>query len=174
MKTSSWLLAVVGVASALPAFASDRFNDKNGAPLSAESQAVGSGPLKQIYRVSGVRDDGHDLNQGVATTFLCTSWSSAPERIAFAIYNYNGALVRVATYNLGARKTFTASTHATAQFSEDALLSAGVYIDQGSAVISATSSAVSCSVTIANAENGAPVGIPLHLVRLNAQAGTVE
>jgi hypothetical protein len=174
MKTSSWLLAVVGIASALPAFASDRFNEKGGAPASAGTQLVGSGPLRPIYRVAGVRDDGLGPNQGVATSFHCTSWSATPERIAFWIYKNDGALARVETYVVAARNTFTASTHATSLFSEDALLSQGVYIDQGSAAIGATSTNVTCSVTIASAESASPVGIPLHLVRLNPHAGTVE
>jgi hypothetical protein len=174
MNTSSWLLAVVGIASALPAFASDRFNMQNGSSAATTAETVGSGPLRHIYRVAGVRDDGQTLNQGVATTFLCTNRSAVAESISFRIYNYDGATVRISTYSVGPQRTFTASTHATAQFSEDALLTPGAYIDQGSAVIAATSSNLHCTALIASASSAEPIAAPLHLVRVNIQPGTVE
>lgn len=174
MKTSSWLFAVVGIASVLPAHASDRFNKQSGAPAATVSEVVGSGSLRQIYRVAGVRDDGQAQNQGVATSFHCTNWSTTPERLAFRVYNHDGSLVRVLYYTVAAQQTFTASTHATSVFSEDALLSQGIYIDQGSVAIVTTSNNLHCSAMIVSAEHADPVGVPLHLVRVNSQTGTVE
>jgi hypothetical protein len=62
----------------------------------------------------------------------------------------------------------------TRLFFEDAILSPGEAIEQGSAEILATSIQVFCSAMIISAAANVPEGIELHLVRLNAIPGSQE
>jgi hypothetical protein len=67
MKARHWILAVAGIALALPAPASAAQGD----------------PEVIIYRFPGVMDSGGLASQGIATTFHCTNFSGVTENIRF-------------------------------------------------------------------------------------------
>ncbi|HET6378524.1 MAG TPA: hypothetical protein VFG05_09505 [Methylocella sp.] len=173
MKMQSWIfpLAAAGIAFALPGYAADRA--KEGGPQAVTPQAL-TYPQQIIYRVSGVRDDGQKPELGVATSFHCTNWSNLPEKLAIAVYNFNGGLARARSFIVNSHHTFTVSTHRTKIFSEDAVLSPGVDIDQGYAQIHSTTTNIYCSAMIVDAASSAPAGIALHLVRFNPYPGSTQ
>ena len=164
--SSATALAILS--AILPAQAQDRANQpQTTAPLATTD------PLKTIYRVSGIRDNGGLANAGVATSFHCTNFSSVPEKIRFFIRNFSAVQVADISRDVPAFRTHTASTHGTAAFNEDTFLAPGILIEQGSAVIQSTSLNVHCSAMIVDGA-AAAVGIALHMVRLNPAPGTQE
>ncbi len=166
---SASIVAVALLAAILPAQA-QRSHPEGAAP---EPKAVGD-PLQRIYRLSGVSDNGGGAERGRATSFHCTSISTVNETLRIRVRDFNGAIVGERTVTIAPNRTRTMSTHLTRMFVEDAVLSPGEPINQGSAEIFATSNEVFCSVMIVDAEVIFPEGIELHLVRFNAIAGTQE
>ena len=130
--------------------------------------------LTLIYAASGVRDSGSAINTGVATSSHCTNWAASTQQVRYVVRNFDSTIVVNTTVNILAKRTHTASTHGTVAFNEDAFLSTGTLIEQGSVVISATSPNVTCSVSVIDASTAAPVGIDLHLVRSNPLPATQE
>jgi len=148
------------------------FTPKNRSAQSISPQAISS-PLGVIYRVSGLRDNGITTASGVASTISCTNFSAVTERLRFSVYNYNSSLSADKVFNVNPRTTFTASTHDTTVFTEDTDLATGSLV-QGMAIISSTSSNVQCTAMVVDAGSLVPAGISLHMVRFNAQAGSME
>jgi hypothetical protein len=90
------------------------------------------------------------------------------------VLDFNATVVASVVVNLAAARTNTASTHNTAVYDEDTTLAPGVNINQGVVNIEANNSAVFCSGMEVDAASAVPVGIALHMVRVNAHPGTVE
>ncbi len=170
MKLVSSVVAVAVLSAILPAQAQDRV--QKGSPPGAE--AVGD-PLRTIYRISGLRDNGGNVNTGVASSIHCTNFNSVSERVRFVIRDFNGAQLADLTFTLTSRQTFTASTHGTNVFTEDSTLGlVNEVINQGSATIQATSVHVHCSAMIVDAASASPLGIALHMVRVGPAPNTQE
>lgn len=171
MKLASSILALATLAMVLPAQAASY---KEGAAPLVTAEAVNS-PLKPIYRVSGVTDDGDSPGLGLATSFHCTNFGNVAEKLRFIIREPNGdATTKTVTVDEG--RTFTASTHFTDVFFEDLVLTPGLEIRQGSAIIAATStSTIFCSAMIVEADlTNATDGVSLHMVRFNPAPNTQE
>ena len=135
-------------------------------------QAVGD-PLKILYSVSGVADNGGADNTGWATTFHCSSLSSVTETVTFLVRNFNGAILANQSRSLLPSATLTVSTHATL-FTEDLpFLTPGVAVNQGLGVIRASSVKVVCSAMLVVA-GSVPQGVALHMVRFNPITGSQE
>ncbi len=131
-------------------------------------------PLLGIYGASGLRDSGGTSATGVATSFHCTNKRAVSEKLVIQLRNCNGAAITTQEFTLGSYRTFTMSTHATAAFSEDSILSAGRIINQRFAKIWSTTPNVFCSAMVIDAAAAAPIGVSLHLARSNAPAGIEE
>jgi hypothetical protein len=169
MKALSFLAIAALFAATLPTAAQQRPYQESAMP--AAPKAVG-GPLKLIYRVSGVRDDG--TGAGVATSFHCTSGSAVNETLRIGVRNNAGSVAGMQTVPISPNRTITMSTHSTNIFGNDRLLAPGVVIIQGSAQILATSNKVFCSAMIVDAAAAVPQGIALHMVRFDPFPGTQE
>ena len=168
MKLLSFVVAVAIISAILPAQAQDRAGraQSAGAPLAITD------PLKLIYRVSGVADNGGGANAGVATAFHCTNFSQVTETISFVVRNFDGTKKADQSFALASLATGTASTHITALF-VDGPLATGL-INQGSAQIQSTSLQVHCSAMIVDAAATVPQGIALHMVRINPASNSQE
>jgi hypothetical protein len=137
------------------------------------AQGATTDPLKQIYRVSGVTDNGGAGNTGIATAINCTNLSSVTELIRFAIWQSDGSVIFNHSFVVNSRITFRVSTHATSVF-EEVLLLPNVTIGAGIAIIHSTSLQVHCSAMIVDAAASVPQGIALHMVRVNPTPNTQE
>jgi hypothetical protein len=130
--------------------------------------------LTTIYVGSGVLDSG-DINYvGEATSIFCANVSGASVQVRALVLTNGGTVAgsRTSTVQHGATVTF--STHLNVVFLSDASLETGI-IGQGAVNIEATNSAVFCTAVIVDAANAKPAYMsPLHLVRVNPHAGTVE
>ena len=170
MTKRRWRMAAVGLALALPAQAQDPRKPR---AVPVAPQAVTS-PLKPIYRVPGVRDNGAADNAGLATIFSCSSFSAVDENIRFVVRQFEGSIVKDATFLIGARDNVTASTHSTISFADDVNLQTGELF-QGTASISATSVNIHCSAILLDASAAIPnFAVALPTVRLNQAPGTHE
>jgi hypothetical protein len=138
------------------------------------AQGATTDPLKTIYRVPGVRDNGGGAQTGVATSFFCSNLSSVPETIRFVVRSAAGTVVGDQSFQMPSLRTVTASTHETTLFSETLVLTPGSGIIQGMAVILSTSLNVHCSAMIVDAAATVPQGIALHMVRVNPAPNTQE
>jgi hypothetical protein len=158
------------IALLVPAAAQQRPFPEGSAPA---PKAVGD-PLLRIYKVSGIRDNGGGADTGVATTFHCTSFSTVNETLRIGVRNFNASIAGARTVTIAPNNTMTISTHTTRGFTEDAIISPGTIINQGSAEIQATSVNVFCSAMIVDASTNNGQGIALHLVRFNVIPDTEE
>ena len=157
------LAALIGQASA---------QDRIAVATLAEPSAV-LDPLVQVYRFTGVRDNGGAASTGIATSFHCTNFSGVTESLRIQIRNFDGAVKKDATFNVAHNQTYTMSTKGTTLYSEDAFLDTGV-VDQGMARIWATSPSIVCTAQVIDAAATVPNGIDLHSIRFNPIAGTQE
>jgi len=172
MKSIASAFVAVGLLAAiLPVQAQQQRSYPEGA--APQPEAVGD-PLQRLYRISGVRDSGNGAEVGQATSFHCSSVSTVNETLVIRVRDFNGAIVGARSITIGPNRTRTLSTHFTRMFFEDATVSPGEVINQGSAEILATSIQVFCSAMIVDAEVNLPEGIALHLVRFNAISGSQE
>lgn len=158
-------------ATPLTTIGSDTAGDR--APSGQAPQAF-SDPQKLIYLVSGVRATGGEAMTGVATSFLCTNKSAETQAIRIRVFDAGGNLVGDRISTVAAGFTVTMSTHSTALFIEHVQLSPGIAIAQGTASIMATTSGVICSAMMIDASVAVPNGIALHMVRYNANNGSLE
>jgi hypothetical protein len=170
MKSISASIVAVGLLAAILPAQAQRSHPEGAAP---EPKAVGD-PLQRIYRLSGVSDNGGAPERGRATSFHCTSGSTVNETLVIRVRDFDGDIVGARSIIIAPNRTRTLSTHFTRMFFEDATLSPGEAINQGSAEILATSVQVFCSAMIVDAEVNFPKGIALHLVRFNAIPGSQE
>jgi hypothetical protein len=139
-----------------------------------QPKAVG-GPLKPIYRVSGVLNTSGAASTGVATTFHCTNTGAVAETIRITVRDYDGKIVGTPqTRNLSPSSTESMSTHQTSIFYDPNSLAEGITVNQGSANIVATSNKIICSAMIVDASVFVPQGIALHLVRYDPMSGSQE
>ena len=130
--------------------------------------------LTQIYVASGVTDNNAAAQLGVATSIHCTNWTAATQQLRFLIRNFDGGIKSNTTQPLVSLGTFTASTHYTAAYVENAHLSPFQGISQGSLRIFATAAQITCTAQVIDASSITPLGVPLHLVRHNAWPGSQE
>jgi len=137
--------------------------------------------LTTIYRIAGVTDNGGATNVGVATVVHCTNFKASTAQVQFVVRGWDGAVLANPAFNIPARATFTASTHATFLFDESGfLLTTATVIRQGSMIIKATTPKVHCSAVVVDAgvdsdENLVPTfAVALSLTRLNQEKGAQE
>ncbi len=128
--------------------------------------------LTTIYVGSGVRDDGAIINSGIATVFNCSNVSGLPANVRFLVLDSTGAVEANATSVLSHGATFTAATHSTLTFLENADLATDA-VGQGVVNIESTQSGVFCNAMIVDAAD-AGEGISLPLVRINGHPGAEE
>lgn len=156
----------------LPALAED-FDRPYAEGQAPAAKAKAFPSLTLIYVATGLRDSGSTENAGDATVIACTNWTSATQRIRYIIRGPLASSIKDVTYEVGASKTFTVSTHNTLFAGEDAFLdTGGVY--QGSLRIFATAALITCSAFVVDADTQIPAGVSLRLVRYNAVSGTQE
>jgi hypothetical protein len=130
-------------------------------------------PLMQIYRFTGMRDNGGAANTGLATAIHCMNFSVATESLRIKVFQYTGAAVKDATFNIPSNYTFTFVTHPVTTFGWDANLATGI-LNQGSARIWATSQSFVCTASSFDAGSTVPYGLDLHGIRFNPIPGTEE
>src|SRR5262245_49788953 len=167
MTLNRWIMAAAGIAFVLPAYAGQKENPAPRAPA-----AVG-GPETVIYRVSGVRDNGDPDGTGVATSFHCTNLSTVDETLRIVVRDDDSTIVANDAFTLTPFRTWTASTHFTNVYAEDASLATG-NVNQGMGSIAATTLNMVCSVVTVNAASANISGVSLHLVRLSPIPGSQE
>ena len=176
MKRFYLPLAAALLSISLPALAADRAVTS---PSQVTLPNATTDPLIPIYRTSGVRDDGQDLNLGVATVIHCTNLSSVTETLKIILRQWNGSVLSTQTFSIPATHTFTIATHGTALYDEDAIMfGTGSFpvlpvqtIDQGNFTISSTTTNMYCSVMMVDAASTSPVGVSLHMLRFNPMVG---
>lgn len=168
MKLASSILALATLAVILPADAQKA--RKEGAAEIGPGEAVNS-PLKVIYRISGVADDGSS-GVGVATSFHCTNFGNVNEKVKFTVRTFDGDTSKVALVRAG--ETITASTKETDLFFENVFLNTG-FVEQGGAIIAATATqTIFCSAMLVDPNDNDAEGIALHMVRFNPAPRTQE
>jgi len=150
-----------------PASAQDRV--EGAAP--AAGLSISTDPLIQVYRFSGVRDDGGANLAGTATSFHCTNFSGVTESFRVQVRNFGGTIVGDNTTTIGHNATVTTSTHGTNAYFEDVALNTGL-VNQGSARIWASSPSIVCTASTVDAAAAAPAGIALQGIRFNPIPGT--
>jgi hypothetical protein len=143
------------------------------AALVQPAAAVTFPTLTTIYVGSGVLNSSGGPLDGQATAFHCTNVSGVTATIRYLVLQQNGSVAGSLTLNAPHGSTTTAATHLTAVFASQAI-SPGVNIFQGGINIESTQSGVFCTAMIVDASTIDPVGIALHLVRVNPHPGTVE
>jgi hypothetical protein len=137
----------------------------------SEGLSLTTDPQVQVYRFSGVRDNGGAASVGVATSFHCTNFSGATETLRIQIRAFNGTVIKDSTLNIPHNNNRTISTHFTNAYFEDLSLETGT-IDQGSARIWATSTMIVCTASTIDAAAIVPYGVDLHGIRFNPIPGT--
>jgi hypothetical protein len=173
MKMLSSLAVAALIAASLPALAQQQPSQKRDM-VRPQPKAVG-GPLKPIYRVSGVLNTSGAASTGVATTFHCTNTGAVAETIRVTVRDYDGKIVGTPqTRTLSPSSTETMSTHQTSIFYDPNSLAEGITVNQGSAYIVATSNKIICSAMIVDAAASVPQGVALHLVRYDPFPGSQE
>lgn len=168
-KATCVVALVAALGSALPALAAE-LREGSARELAIPPLAAARG----IYRTSGVSDNGAGPNVGRATSFHCSNLSPVAAQIEFRIRNHDGTFAADKIFSVNSFNTFTASTHFTAVFFDDAVLSPGTLIDQGTASIFSTTPQLVCSAMIVDASSPTPVGISLHLQRFQVLPGSQE
>ena len=148
----------------------------------AQTRAEGKAPqvrafpnLTPIYRIAGVIDDGAPANTGIATTVSCTNFKASAAQVQFVVRREDGSVQDNPAFNILARRTFTASTHATFLVAENAILTPATVIRQGSMIIRATTPKVHCFAMIVDAGSAIPTfAVALSLTRLNQEKNAQE
>jgi hypothetical protein len=155
MKTKIACLALLtGLTAALPVWAEDRA----ARTPEMEIQAVGTYPI--VYNVTGLRDDGGAGNAGIATTFHCTNPSPFLANVQIVIYNFDGTLKVNRAFQVDTRHTYTASTHSTVLYDEDAILNSGV-LNQGYGQIRSDNANLLCAGEVVDASPNKKLAVTL-------------
>lgn len=128
--------------------------------------------LTAIYFASGVLDSGDADNDGNATVVHCSNTGAAEAQVRFLFHNDAGVLKGSHQLDLPGKSTRTVATHGVNVFG-DVPVGTGAIV-QGRLTVQSTQSAVFCSAVVVDAAASAPIGIPLHMVRLKAHPNTVE
>jgi hypothetical protein len=163
----------VGIAIALAALIGQASAQERteGAALAAPS--LTTDPLMQIYRFTGLRDNGGAVNVGVASAIHCMNFSVTTESLRIKVFQYTGAVAKDVTVNIPSNYTWTFLTHPSGAFGMDTNLATGL-LDQGSARIWATSQQFICTASSFDAAAIVPYGLDLHGIRFNPLPGTEE
>jgi hypothetical protein len=140
--------------------------------LAQPATAITFPSLTTIYIGSGVRDDGAEEFEGVATSFNCSNVSGISASVRFLVLSYTGVVEASTTITIPHGGTRTASTHGVTAFSSDLILHTGP-VGQGVINIESTQSGVFCTAFIVDAATAANVA-SMPLVRVNPHPGTVE
>jgi hypothetical protein len=136
--------------------------------------AATTDPLKVIYRISGLLDNGSTGKTGVATAVVCTNFGNAREKMRFVVRNETGAVkAELFFIDFDPRISATVVTHPTALFTNVDVLNTGA-MSPGSMTIQSTSLLVHCSAMIVDAAATVPQGIELHMVRINPVTASQE
>ena len=152
-----------------PAQGQDRINPD----ITRAPRAVGDAP-NLIYRIAGVSNTlGTTQNTGIATSFQCSSFSPDKERVFIVIRNFNGTVKVDTSYDIRSNHTVTASTKRIVTITDDIDLQAGE-VEQGQAMIRATTEKIVCSAMVVDAAASHPEGYALHMVRFNPIQGSQE
>jgi hypothetical protein len=130
-------------------------------------------PVVSLYFYPGVRDNGGGAGTGVATSIHCVNFSGATEKLQYVVFNFDSSIKANLNLNIGQDQTRTASTHDTVLYAEDLILNTGV-VNQGSAIVGATSVDIVCTAQVLDAAAATPNGIDLHGLRFNAVPSTAE
>ena len=139
----------------------------------APANAAVTDPEVIIYRFPGVIDNGGGTFTGVATLFICTNFSGAPETIRFATRGSGGGLITNIPLSIDHLQTRKAATHGPMSYGADILLNTpGVF--GGTTAIAATSINIICTGMAINASTEAPVGVALRGIRFNPVPGSQE
>ena len=161
------IAALIAVAS--PAAAQSLTRDPQAEPV---APSAATDPLKVIYRVSGIYDNGAISYTGIATVIHCTNYSKVVESLKIKILSNNGSTVLDNLYNISAKSTASFSTHRVSIYLDGAMDTGNV--SQGSATISSSTTNIHCTAITVDAAASVPSGFPLHMVRFNPQPGSVE
>ena len=138
------------------------------------SVAEVSGPLKLVYRIPGVRDNGGAVNVGITTVAICTSYSDIPEKMEFSVYEYDGTQKgQLLKASISPSGSLTMVTHGTNVYLADAFFATGVVVG-GHMFIRSSTPKVVCTAMVLDASAAAPSGVALHSVRHNSPAGVQE
>jgi hypothetical protein len=131
--------------------------------------------LTTIYIGTGVRDNGGGDNSGLATAFHCSNVSGNIAQMRFLVLGDDGSGAGEITRSVPHGGSVSVSTHLTAFFVEDDIVTPGISIGRGAINIESTESAVFCQAYITEAATTVPdSAIPLKLIRVNPHPGTVE
>ena len=164
-----FVCSITALAAVMIGSASAQTKIEGAAPTLAPSATTD--PLVQVYRFSGVRDDGSGANVGTASVFHCTNFSGVTENFRVQVREFDGSIAGDNTRAIGHNETITTSTHGTNAYFDDVVLNTGSII-QGSARIWATSVSIVCTASTIDAAAGSPVGVDLHGIRFNPIPGT--
>src|SRR2546423_1424601 len=153
-------LALLGIAAAAVA-------------VQVPAHAAVTDPVQLTYVFAGARDNGGGAGTGVATSVHCFNFSGATEKLQYVVFNFDSSIKANLNLNIGQDQTRTASTHDTVLYAEDLILNTGV-VNQGSAIVGATSVDIVCTAQVLDAAAATPNGIDLHGLRFNAVPSTAE
>ena len=120
-----------------------------------------------IYRVPGVYD--FSLFQR-ATAVHCTNYDSTAATVRVKFRNEAGMIVSNVTASALPNGTVTFTTNDTEAYTET-VVAASSRIEQGTAIISATTRKIVCSANGMWTKGIYPAGLELHMVRFNQAAG---
>src|SRR4051812_45647143 len=67
--------------------------------------AAPTDPVKLLYTVPGVRDNGGGAGTGVATSVHCTNFSNATEKLQYTVRSFDSSVKASLSLNIGARQT---------------------------------------------------------------------
>jgi hypothetical protein len=155
MKSIHSMIAVAALAFTVPA------------------QAGTADPEVVLYRASGVFDSGGGAFSGNATTFVCTPFSGVTENVRFVVRAVDGTLVANVLVPVPHLNTGTVFTKQIGLFSNGTNMNTGS-VQQGTVAIAATSTSVTCTGMLVQANITTPAGIQLHMTRFNPLSGTQE
>jgi hypothetical protein len=127
---------------------------------------------KIIYIASGVTNNSVNLQDGTATSVHCSNWSGKVAKMRYEFYQPDGTMAKSVPATIANHAALTISTHPTVLFLETA--PEMPLIRQGTLVVRSTETAVYCSAMVLDAATPRATGIALHMVRFEAQPGTVE
>ena len=117
-----------------------------------------SDPLRVIYRVSGVLDNGDAATTRAARRRFSAPISATWQKESGSVYALRTTAHPPTTHSTSAAgETRTLWTHNTLAYDEDGTLAPGVGFRQGSAVISATTTNVHCSAVQVDASAATPI-----------------
>jgi len=167
MRNVVCTIAALAALMIVPATAQERI--EGAAP--AAGPGATTDPQVQVYRFSGIRDDGGAANAGIATLFHCTNFSGVIENFRVQVRSFSGTVLADVTNPIGHNVTITTSTHGTVAYFDDVVLNTGI-VNQGSARIWATSTSIVCTAATVDAAAAGPSGIALNGIRFNPIPGT--